>query len=246
MLRLEDLGDHVGGGGLLDAGGEQVVVVEIPRGHVGAAGPKKLDNSNPPKKPPVGKKSRDAGVGGRGNASSNAATKVGNITLNAGETPVAFAQKKRANPTVVGLTASRQFFTFRYLQPTTISNLSTAFTLAANEELIGMDYSTNTVDPANRPQSLYVLTSSNLFQTNNSTAPSSLMPARVLSGGTALDNSVDYSVDFNPANGGLRVVGSDDSNRAITITSTTTAPSTTTSKPRSRFSTACPPKPPLW
>lgn len=156
-------------------------------------------------------------------ASSNAATKVGNITLNAGETPVAFAQKKRANPTVVGLTASRQFFTFRYLQPTTISNLSTAFMLATGEELIGMDYSTNTVDPANRPQSLYVLTSTNLFQTNNSTAPSSLMPARVLSGGTALDNSVDYSVDFNPANGGLRVVGSDDSNRAITITSTTTA-----------------------
>ena len=43
------------------------------RGHVGAAGPKKLDNSNPPKKPSAGKKSRDAGVGGRGNVSSNAA-----------------------------------------------------------------------------------------------------------------------------------------------------------------------------
>jgi hypothetical protein len=43
------------------------------RGHVGAAGLKKSDKSNPPKKPSAGKKSRDAGVGGRGNASSNAA-----------------------------------------------------------------------------------------------------------------------------------------------------------------------------
>ena len=43
------------------------------RGHVGAAGPKQSDKSNPSKKQSAGKKSRDAGVGGRGNASSNTA-----------------------------------------------------------------------------------------------------------------------------------------------------------------------------
>ena len=43
------------------------------RGHVGASGPKKSDKSNPSKKQSAGKKSREAGVGGQGNASSNAA-----------------------------------------------------------------------------------------------------------------------------------------------------------------------------
>lgn len=156
-------------------------------------------------------------------ATANAATKLGNITLNAGETPVAYTQKKRANPTIVGLTQSNQFFTFRYLQPQFISTLSTAFTLPIGEKLLGMDYSTNTGDATNRPQSLYVLTSTNLYQTNSSTAPASLTGARALSGGTPLDNTIDYSVDFNPANGGLRVVGSDDTNRAITITGLNTA-----------------------
>lgn len=156
-------------------------------------------------------------------ATANAATKLGNITLNAGETPVAYTQKKRANPTVVGLTQGNQFFTFRYLQPQFISTLSTAFTLPMGEKLLGMDYSTNTGDATNRPQSLYVLTSTNLYQTNSSTAPASLTGARALSGGTPLDNTIDYSVDFNPVNGGLRVVGSDDTNRAITIISTVAA-----------------------
>ena len=153
-------------------------------------------------------------------ATSGAATKVGNITLNAGETPVAFAQKKRANPTVVGLTESQQFFTFRYLQPTIISDLSTAFMLGMGEELLGMDYNTNTAN-MDRPQSLYVLTTTNAYRTNNSTSPSSLTNARplvaVMGTGTALSSSADYSIDFNPTSGGLRVVGSDKSNRAIGI-----------------------------
>lgn len=155
-------------------------------------------------------------------ATSNAATKVGNITLNAGETPVAFAQKKRANPTVVGVTESQQFFTFRYLQPATISNLSAAFTLAGGEEVLGLDYSTNSGDATNRPQSLYLLTTGNIYQVN-AIVPSAVTSPRALSGGTPLSTTVDYSIDFNPTNGGLRVVGSDDSNRAITITSTNAA-----------------------
>ena len=147
-------------------------------------------------------------------------TADGDITLNAGETPVAFAQKKRANPTVVGLTESQQFFTFRYLQPTIISDLSTAFMLGMGEELLGMDYNTNTAN-MDRPQSLYVLTTTNAYRTNNSTSPSSLTNARplvaVMGTGTALSSSADYSIDFNPTSGGLRVVGSDKSNRAIGI-----------------------------
>lgn len=156
-------------------------------------------------------------------STSAAATLVNGLDLD-GETAIGFTTVTTANPTVVGLSESEGFFTFRYRTPETITDRTAVTGLVdpMNEVIYGMDYSTNSGDATNRPQSLYVLTNSNLYQTN-ALAPSALTSPRALTGGTALDPAVDYSIDFNPTNGGLRVVGSDDSNRAITITATNAA-----------------------
>lgn len=156
-------------------------------------------------------------------STSAAATLVSELDLD-GETAIGFTTVTTANPTVVGLSESEGFFTFRYRTPETITDRTavTGLVDAMNEVIYGMDYSTNSGDAMNRPQSLYVLTNTHLYQAN-ALSPSALTSPRALAGGTALDSTVDYSIDFNPTNGGLRVVGSDDSNRAITITTTNAA-----------------------
>lgn len=156
-------------------------------------------------------------------STSAAATLVSELDLD-GETAIGFTTVTTANPTVVGLSESEGFFTFRYRTPETITDRAavTGLVDAMNEVIYGMDYSTNSGDATNRPQSLYVLTNTNLYQAN-ALSPSALTSPRALAGGTALNSTVDYSIDFNPTNGGLRVVGSDDSNRAITITTTNAA-----------------------
>lgn len=144
-------------------------------------------------------------------ATTNAASLIGTVNLTGGQTAVAFAQRKSANPTVIGVTANNEFFQFRYQNPATISDRTAATGLAMGENIVGIDYSTNTGDTVNRPQSLYVLTLNNVYQASNTGA---LTGARPLS---AALPAINYSIDFNPSNGGLRVVGDDDTNYAITL-----------------------------
>lgn len=150
-----------------------------------------------------------------------AATLVNGLNLG-GQAAVGFTTVTTANPTVVGLNSANQVFTFRATAPETISTPIAPINLEPGESLIAIDYST----VANR---FFLIgringTSSSLYSmpaAGVATAPVLTLIAPLTPNVGTIEpiaTDVAYSIDINPTNGGLRLVGSDDSNAAVNVT----------------------------
>lgn len=148
-------------------------------------------------------------------STSAAATLVSELDLD-GETAIGFTTVTTANPTVVGLNSANQVFTFRATEPETISTPVAPANLTAGESLIAIDYST-VADRffligrnAGASSTLYSMPAAGVATAPTLTNIAPLTPT--------LAAGVEYSIDINPTNGGLRLVGSDDSNAAVNVT----------------------------
>ena len=148
-------------------------------------------------------------------STSAAATLVSELDLD-GETSIGFTTVTTANPTVVGLNSANQVFTFRATEPETISTPVAPANLTAGESLIAIDYST-VADRffligrnAGASSTLYSMPAAGVATAPTLTNIAPLTPT--------LAAGVEYSIDINPTNGGLRLVGSDDSNAAVNVT----------------------------
>ncbi len=148
-------------------------------------------------------------------STSAAATLVSELELD-GETAIGFTTVTTANPTVVGLNSTNQVFTFRATEPETISTPVAPANLTAGESLIAIDYST-VADRffligrnAGASSTLYSMPAAGVATAPTLTNIALLNPT--------LAAGVEYSIDINPTNGGLRLVGSDDSNAAVNVT----------------------------
>lgn len=148
-------------------------------------------------------------------STSAAATLVSELDLD-GETAIGFTTVTTANPTVVGLNSANQVFTFRATEPETISTPVAPANLTAGESLIAIDYST-VADRffligrnAGASSTLYSMPAAGVATAPTLTNIALLTPT--------LAAGVEYSIDINPTNGGLRLVGSDDSNAAVNVT----------------------------
>lgn len=158
-------------------------------------------------------------------STSAAATLVSGLDLG-GETAIGFTTVTTANPTVVGLDSANQVFTFRATEPETISTPVAPTNLVTGESLIAIDYSTvadrfyliGRIGGTTPSSSLYSMPAPNFVTTP---IPALTRIARLTpSTGTdePIASGVEYSIDINPTNGGLRLVGSDDSNAAVNVT----------------------------
>lgn len=154
-------------------------------------------------------------------STNSAATLIDELELN-GATAIGFAAVTSPNPTVVGLNAANGIFTFRAAQPDVTSAINTPSGISAGESLIGIDYSTaanqfyliGRIEGMTPSSSLYSMPAAGV-----ATAPALTRIAALTNAGMTepLAVGVTYSIDINPTNGGLRLVGSDDSNAAVAV-----------------------------
>lgn len=164
-------------------------------------------------------------------ASSNAASLIGNPpTLTGSLKYKALTFITRANPTVLALSNNNTYRSFNANTPDQVSNPVTISGLAGSEKVIGIDFSQSA-------RKLYALTDNSRLYTvdPNQPAASGTTPA----GGTAalvstlntpLTSGVTYTMDFNPFVGTapnpnrLRLIGSTNTNSAVTVEDGTVTP----------------------